>query len=65
MENMLGNILGTHYELKGNTQGTHWETGKKTLFAPQNLKGREARHLGPSHWLKGKYISPRPLPNKT
>jgi hypothetical protein len=44
-----------------NLKGTPWEhigkqgkMKKKTLFAPQNLKGIEARHLGPSHWLKGK-----------
>jgi hypothetical protein len=46
--------------------GTHWETGKnekKIHSTPQNLKGIEARHFGPSHWLKGKQISPHPLPS--
>jgi len=36
---------------------THWETGKngkKNPSRPPNLKGIKARHLGPSHWLKGK-----------
>ncbi len=34
----LGNILGTHYEFRGNTMRTHWETWKnekKILPAPQ------------------------------
>jgi hypothetical protein len=51
---------GTYWELIRNLKGTPWEhigkqgKMKKTLFAPQNLKGIKARHLGPSHWLKGK-----------
>jgi hypothetical protein len=42
--------------------GTHWEKWKnekkKILPTPQNLKGIKARHLGPSHWLKGKLVGP-------
>jgi len=51
----LGNILGTHYELRRNTVRTHWEKWlKKNPSRPPNLKGIKARHLGPSHSLKGK-----------
>jgi hypothetical protein len=30
------------------------KNGKKNPSRPPNLKGIKARHLGPSHWLKGK-----------
>jgi len=51
---------GTHCELGEpirNLEGTHWETGQnenKNPSHPPNLKGIKARHLQPSHWLKGK-----------
>jgi hypothetical protein len=54
----LGDILAMQYELRKNTMGTNWQTGqnetKKYPSRPPNLKGIKPRHLGPSHWLKGK-----------
>jgi hypothetical protein len=29
MENMLGNLMGTHWELERNIERTDWEPGKK------------------------------------
>ncbi len=42
MENMLGNTLGTHWELKGNIVVTHWEQWKNESksfpqFCPANF----------------------------
>ncbi len=52
----IGNLMGTHWELKGNTLGTKgkWEKNPPGSPTPQNLKGKKARHecmLGPSNWL--------------
>jgi hypothetical protein len=49
----LGNILGTHYELKkhrGNTLGNRENWKKKSSLFPPNLKGIKVRHIGPSYW---------------
>jgi hypothetical protein len=57
MENMLGNLMGTHWELERNIMITHWELGKhlkKSFPLHPNLKGKKARHLEcmlrPSCW---------------
>jgi len=42
-----------------NLEGTHWETGqneKNNPSRPPHLNGIKARHIGPSHCLKGKQI---------
>jgi len=49
----IGNPLGTQREHCENTLG-NMEKWKKNPSRPPNLKGMKARHLGPSHWLKGK-----------
>jgi hypothetical protein len=57
---------GTYWEPIRNLEGTHWETSEneeKILPTPPNLKGIKARHLGPSHWLKGKQILPLAPPS--
>jgi hypothetical protein len=57
---------GTYWEPIRNLEGIPWEhigtqgKMKKYPFRPPNLKGIETRHLGPSHWLKGKQIPPPP-----
>jgi hypothetical protein len=58
----IRNMVGTHWELKGNTVGTHCElrkNEKKILTPPppppQTYKENKIEtlwlHLGPSHWL--------------
>jgi hypothetical protein len=34
MENMLGNMLGTQWELEGKIVDTHWERGKNEKKIP-------------------------------
>jgi len=53
----IGQLIATHWELKGNIVGTHWELGRNETTPPPlpNLKSKKARHLecmlGPSYWL--------------
>ncbi len=61
MENMLGNTLGTHWELEGNIVGTHWEPGKidpkKSFFHPPKLKRGKTKKQKKQGTLSG----PSPL----
>jgi hypothetical protein len=55
----LGNILGTRWELENSIVWTHWEAGENEIYIsppplpppqPQNIKGKEARHLDWMLW---------------
>jgi hypothetical protein len=60
VEEQIGNLMRTHWELKGNIAGTHWEQGNfflKSLLPspfplphPPNLKGKKPRHLECMLW---------------
>jgi hypothetical protein len=49
MKKMLGEILGTHWELERNIVRTHWEVGKneKKSFLPPTPKHKRKKNKAP------------------